>query len=633
MWSRYSRSLAQKVAKYQDPTERDLLEHHNQSLGFKQLDRVRIDCSFLRDSKWGVLGSEPSVPAWLLYLQLQFSQPADCQLVSANVQLTFQKLASSGSQSQYQPTLGPVLTEYFGPRAITGSVAHNQEEDYENGNVSQSAQWRLDDAHAGDNQWSLRAYTWPVEDDASGLHRKCEWIVKEASPPHQIILHRDQIRVGLVLQHDTEPFLITVNIDGQLQGNYSWFRFPRSTNISNRIVRVRVTPSGNSTNHLDNIAMTLNEELTSIITNGPKFAPTITMKRSRTEDDQPAATGPIKRLRRQDTISSISTLVQQLNRSEDYTVAWICALPLELAAARAMLDQVHDDLPLHQNDQNTYTLGNIGSHNIVIACLPAGVYGTTSAATVATQMLTTFRSIRISLMVGIGGGVPSTAVDIRLGDVVVSKPVGRLGGVVQYDYGKTVEHGRFEQTGALNKPPQALLTTAAKMQAEHMVYGSRMASYLTKMVKEHPMMGKFTHPGQDKDCLYKANYDHPGSAPTCQDCDPSNHVRRAARASVNPMVHYGLIASGNQVMKHGKTRDRLAQELGILCFEMEAAGLMDSFPCLVIRGISDYADSHKNTDWQEYAAASAAAYAKEFLSITPNRQVERTPKALESVDY
>ena len=50
-----------------------------------------------------------------------------------------------------------------------------------------------------------------------------------------------------------------------------------------------------------------------------------------------------------------------------------------------------------------------------------------------------------------------------------------------------------------------------------------------------------------------------------------------------------------------------------ICFEMEAAGLVDSFPCLVIRGVSDYADSHKNDRWQGYAAAVASAYAKELL--------------------
>lgn len=134
-------------------------------------------------------------------------------------------------------------------------------------------------------------------------------------------------------------------------------------------------------------------------------------------------------------------------RHQDYTVGWVCALPLEMAAAKAMLDESHLDLPTSPNDHNTYILGRIRAHNVVIACLPSGVYGTTSAATVATQMLSTFRSIRFGLMVGIGGGVPSKEADIRLGDVVVSKPTRDFGGVVQYDFGKTVENGHFERTG------------------------------------------------------------------------------------------------------------------------------------------------------------------------------------------
>jgi nucleoside phosphorylase len=81
-------------------------------------------------------------------------------------------------------------------------------------------------------------------------------------------------------------------------------------------------------------------------------------------------------------------------------------------------------------------------------------------------------------------------------------------------------------------------------------------------------------------------------------------------------------------MKDGRTRDQLAGELGILCFEMEAAGLVDTFPCLVIRGICDYADSHKNKQWQEYAAATAAGYAKELLYMVHAVRVADTPPAL-----
>src|SRR5277367_2801079 len=108
-------------------------------------------------------------------------------------------------------------------------------------------------------------------------------------------------------------------------------------------------------------------------------------------------------------------------RDEDYTVGWVCALPIELAAAAEMLDEEHQGLPQHANDTNLYTLGRIGEHNVVIACLPAGQMGTNSAAAVAAQMKSKFVSIRFSLMVGIGGGVPSGESDIRLGDVVVSQ--------------------------------------------------------------------------------------------------------------------------------------------------------------------------------------------------------------------
>src|SRR5215469_7694619 len=103
----------------------------------------------------------------------------------------------------------------------------------------------------------------------------------------------------------------------------------------------------------------------------------------------------------------------------DYTVGWVCALPKELIAAAAMLDETHPDLPRPSNDHNAYTLGRISGHHVVLACLPKGEIGNNNAATVATQMIATFPSIKFGLMVGIGGGVPKT---VRLGDVVVSIP-------------------------------------------------------------------------------------------------------------------------------------------------------------------------------------------------------------------
>ena len=81
-----------------------------------------------------------------------------------------------------------------------------------------------------------------------------------------------------------------------------------------------------------------------------------------------------------------------------------------------------------------------------------------------------------------------------------------------------------------------------------------------------------------------------------------------------PVVFYGLIASGNRVMKDAIERDEISKSSGgAICFEMEAAGLMNDFRCIVIRGISDYSDSHKNDEWNAHAAAVAAGFAKEIL--------------------
>lgn len=113
---------------------------------------------------------------------------------------------------------------------------------------------------------------------------------------------------------------------------------------------------------------------------------------------------------------------------EQYTVGWVCALPTELAAAKAMLEKTYPVLPARNTrDSNVYVFGSVCDHNVVIASLPVGSYGTTSAAITAKEMFLRFPSIRFGLLVGVGGGLPSAKNDIRLGDVVVSKPDGVTG--------------------------------------------------------------------------------------------------------------------------------------------------------------------------------------------------------------
>lgn len=301
---------------------------------------------------------------------------------------------------------------------------------------------------------------------------------------------------------------------------------------------------------------------------------------------------------------------------QDYKVAWISALPLEMTAAKLMLDEVHPLLSQSESDHNAYTLGSVSGHNVVVACLPSGVYGITSAAVVLAHMLETFPCLDFGLMVGIGGGVPSKDTDIRLGDVVVSMPSATAGGVIQYDYGKTLCDGNFERTSSLNKPPQYLLTAISQMRSDSIRGLTLIDKNVTGILERHANIHEqFSRP--DEDWLFQASYDHRDKNTDCSECDQGQLVTRTKRDPDKIGIHYGLIASGNQVMKNATTRDTIADELNILCFEMEAAGLMDQLPCLAIRGICDYCDSHKHKKWQGYAALTSAAYAKALLGVVP----------------
>lgn len=299
----------------------------------------------------------------------------------------------------------------------------------------------------------------------------------------------------------------------------------------------------------------------------------------------------------------------------------------ELVAAMAMLDEIHHDkLPAVDGDSNSYTFGRIWKHNVVVASLPSGTYGTNPAACVASQMSRSFQWLRFGLLVGIGGGVPKLrgedTADIRLGDVVVSDPTYHTGGVFQYDLGKTNEGElRPERTGTLNKPPTSLRTAVASLKAGHKFReGYPLENHLAQMTHRQPnLVPEYTYQGMDSDILFEAGYKHEIQGNSCSECLESKRVSRPQRQSNHPRIHHGTIASGNQVVKDSVARDYWQDTEGVLCFEMEAAGLMDNFPCLVIRGVCDYADSHKNQKWQPYAAATAAAYAKDLLlEIAPS---------------
>lgn len=305
-----------------------------------------------------------------------------------------------------------------------------------------------------------------------------------------------------------------------------------------------------------------------------------------------------------------------------------------------MLDercQPPQDFSKNSSDPNSYTWGRMGNHNVVIASLPAGEYGLTTTAVTVQGLRSSLPQIRFGLLVGIGADVPgekelaegSVTVlrDIRLGDVVVSNPEGTNGGVVQYDFIKAKQS--FERKGFLNSPPQALRNALSALQAEHLLDDTRIAEFVAESLKRYPKTAKtYVRPDLDTDRLFKASYEHDGGE-TCHDCLASEFVSRSSRE--HPEIHYGTIASGNTLVKNAAHRDGIVtwlrkENVDPLCFEMEAAGLMNAFPCMVIRGICDYGDSHKNDIWQNHAAIAAAAFGKELLSFVDAEEAKRAPE-------
>ncbi|KAJ5928365.1 hypothetical protein N7466_007321 [Penicillium verhagenii] len=277
-----------------------------------------------------------------------------------------------------------------------------------------------------------------------------------------------------------------------------------------------------------------------------------------------------------------------MSNPEDYTVGWICGTSAEYTAGLVFLDEIHDPpqcLPPH--DKNDYTLGKIKHHNVVITCCPFGENGTSSAATVAEGLVHSFPNVRIGLLV--------------------------------------------------DQPPSLLRSAAHGLKVDYEINGHQLSHRVQEVLEKKPRLRKkYERPDPASDRLYHSHIIHP-SQDSVTECasvcgsGPSHLVQRKPRPEEtdSPTIHYGLIASANTLMANALTRDIFAAEKDVLCFEMEAAGLMNNFPCLVIRGVCDYADSHRNEDWQGYAAMVAAAYTKELLSRIVPRSLHEEKKVSE----
>ncbi|KAJ3544429.1 hypothetical protein NM208_g3059 [Fusarium decemcellulare] len=310
---------------------------------------------------------------------------------------------------------------------------------------------------------------------------------------------------------------------------------------------------------------------------------------------------------------SLPTNVKQL----DFLIGWVCVLEKEFNAAMDILDEKYGtnydaNFVPGNGDRNEYHLGRIGGHNVVINCPQSGTSGLLKAFQTATSMKSTFSAIRFVLLVGIGGGAPSEKTDIRLGDVVLGTAV------IPYKQGKLTDVG-FKPTGHKLQPPQELLTAVTRLR--HSLRGETTLEYMIdEAVRQGDgLQAMYSRPSDDRLLLSDALHQDK----MC-DCiqprlgDVSKLVTRPMRPPGRLVeTHCGIIGSADQVLKNAIERDRLASKEDIICFEMEAAAVMQSTRSITVRGISDYSDGHKNDAWHDYAALAAAVCAKELLKSLP----------------
>ncbi|KAJ5508235.1 hypothetical protein N7527_010378 [Penicillium freii] len=296
-----------------------------------------------------------------------------------------------------------------------------------------------------------------------------------------------------------------------------------------------------------------------------------------------------------------------------YTVAWIAPLEIEARAALYMLDHKHEGrFSLSRGDDYVYQAGDINGHNVIIATLPAGQeYGTGSAGALAAQIKKFFPNLWFGLLVGVAAGLPNLSInppnDIRLGDVLVGIPDGNNAGLKAYDLGKQTSNNddlellRGGYILATTEPVVRSAIGSIKLQAP---YDAEVIRPFYQVIQNLPHAGgTFIDPGQEMDILY--DYDESGSI--------TQVYRERREDSQRTRVWYGTIGSGEKLLKNRHRRNELRDTYDLIGLEMEAAGMMNRIPVGVIRGVCDYGDENKNKQWQPYAAAMAAAYAKAVL--------------------
>ncbi|KAK2793458.1 hypothetical protein FQN50_010002 [Emmonsiellopsis sp. PD_5] len=370
--------------------------------------------------------------------------------------------------------------------------------------------------------------------------------------------------------------------------------------------------------------------------------------------DQLPSSPPVSPIRRKNAAGSMQTSNRPVDRNA-FNIAIICALSLESNAVEGVFDEIWHrptGFGKSDNDPNTYTVGRMGYCNVVLAYLPHK--GKAASASTSAMLLASFPKLKLVIVVGVCGAVPNPPArkdeEIIMGDVVISTEIH------QFDYGRLLDTGFQGKSAVPDSLGRASNGLRAFINYLRGLTGTEQLKddtilQLRKLVGDNGKFRSSRYPGVDADMLFPVDYVHKhrdtsgclicstdddknvrvcDSAPerSCEQlgCDkrlaqPRRRLQNIENGPFQPpdivspdlAIHFGPIASGDQVIRSAKHRDLTAKNHGVIAFEMEGAGVWDNISTVVIKGVSDYADSHKDKEWQPYAAAVAAACMKAFL--------------------
>lgn len=372
---------------------------------------------------------------------------------------------------------------------------------------------------------------------------------------------------------------------------------------------------------------------------------------------------------------------------DEFEVALVCSRPLEYNAISLLFDQFWDENGDQYGraigDTNTYTTGRFGKFDVVLVLLPNT--GKVSAASATASLRSSYPALRLVILTGICGGVPSSDAgdEILLGDVIISKTV------IQYDYGKqypddfAVKDTTEDSLGRPDKNIRSLIAVLETARGRELIE-KRAADFL-EQIQNFPATGirrkgdTYQYPGTASDKLFEASYRHKHhtslqclcaqcheySDPVCEEsrdqgcdvlgCDDKHSMPRqrletkrqleqqgGSKKAQIPSIFIGRFGSSDKILKSGEHRDWVAKRYGVLAFEMEGAGVWDELPCIIVKGVCNYADSHNNNLWQNFAAATAATVAKSLVErytktdkptiIQVKQQIEEMMKDKENRD-